>query len=522
MTATPLDPREEPELLLRHFGPDGAPGDIVSHPLTSAWVQRRLQAGLIEVSASVPVLLQSVLLEVEGATRDLMDELDRLQLYHLQGPQPLSYGVTTVGDTPTPFRLTLRCTCAGRPPDDPPTATYRITDAAGRRLAAGVIAVDTQPSVFDSLADAPDTVLTEPKEVYFNLPPGTAAVSLVSDDPVLAAAFVRPPDLSRRFRIPEDQDRSDDKTPRDQTWFYLRPAGWEQLVDEDRAPMVITPTRPRTSNPDIAAGTYTWERVLPDGERSASEILVPRSAAPNRTEGLSSAFVPMPRNATTRVNLANRRGAGQVRADLAYQKFDAGPAQISVLVDGTPVLTALVDGNSGVIALPELPAGSRAIRIETESDATFYISNVSDLPATYLRRRAIWLGPGATSFTIEKLEQEQETVSVEVFPVPQAGERQTVTVKVEDAGREFGPLDGWTLTDREYSIRIGPEAPNAHVLGTALTVGPARNFFVPLDADLPPGPYKITLTLDGADGLYAVLSRTRPGLLAKRETIVEE
>lgn len=522
LTAVPLDPREKPELLLRHFRSDGAPGELLSLPLTSAWVQRRLQAGLIEVSASVPVLLQSVLLEVEGGTSDLLDELDRLQLYHLQGPQPLSYDVTTVGETPTPFRLTLRCTCAGRPPGDPPTATYSITDAAGRRLAKGIIAIDPQPSVFDSLADAPDTVLTEPKEIYFNLPPGTSAVSLVSDDPILAAAFVRPPELSRRFRIPEDQEISYDETPRDQTWFYLRPAGWEQLVEGDRAPLVVTLTRPRPRNPDNAAGAYTWERFLPDSERSTGEILVPRSPAPTRTEGLSSAFVPMPRNATRRVNLANRRGAGQVRADLAYQKFDAGPAQISVLVDGTPVLTALVDGNSGVIALPELPAGSRAIRIETESDATFYISNVSDLPATYLRRRAIWLGPGATSFTIEKLEREQETVSVEVFPVLQAGERQTVRVKVEGAGREFGPFDGWTLTDREYSIRIGPEAPNASVLGTALTVGPARNFFVPLDADLPPGPYKITLTLDGADGFYAVLSRTRPDILAKRETIVEE
>ena len=535
LTAVALDRGAAPKLILRRLGRDGSPGKALSLPLASPSVQQRLEAGLIEVSASGPVLLQSVLLEGEGGIRDLLDELDRLQIYHLQGLQALSYDVTAVGDTPTPFRLNLRCICAGRPSDDPPTATYTITDAAGRSLVKGVIALDPEPSVFDSLADAPDTVLTEPEDVYFNLPPGTAAVSLVSDDPVLAAAFVRPPDLSRRVRVPEDQDRTDTDTPRGQTWFYLRPAGWGELVDQDRAPLVITPKRPPSGNPDIAAGNYTWERLLPDSDIGTSEILVPRSGGLVRTEGLAQAFVPIPPNAATRVTLASRRGAGLVRADLAYLKADAGSAQIRVLVDGTPLLTARIDGLSGVVALPALPAGLHAVTVEAEpvkagSGPAFFLNHVTDLGASYLRRRATWLAPGATTFTVEKLGQAQETVSVDIFPVaipgavqvPGAEGRQTVKIRIEGAGRAIGPLAGWTLADRDYSLRIGPEAPDAPILGTGQTAGPARSFSVPLDADLPPGPYRITLTLEGEDGVYAVLSRTRPGILANRDTIVEE
>lgn len=523
LTAVPLDPREEPSLLLRRYGPDGAPGEILSLPLTGPWVQRPLTSGLIEVSASVPVHLQSVLIEGESGTRDLLDEVDRLQVYHLQEPQPLVYDVTTVGDLPTPFRLKLRCTCAGRPSDDPPTVNYSITDVAGRRLAVGVIVIDAEPSDFDSLANFPDTVLTEQKEVYFNLPPGTAAVSLVSDDPVLAAAFVRPPDLPRRFRVPEEQDASGDSTPRDQTWFYLRPADWERMVDEDRAPLVVTPTRPPAINPDIAAGTYIWEQFFPEGDRTTTDVLVPRVASPIRAEGLSSAFVPVPRNATARVNLANRRMAGQVLAELAYLKDDGGVAQVRVLVDGTPVVTAVIEGTSGVVALPALPVGPHAIRVETSSEAAFYLSNVNDLDATFLRRRAFWLAAGTTTtFAIDKRGYSKETLSVEIFAVPGAAGRQTVKVRIEGVARAFGPFDGWTLADRDYSLRIGPEAPDAPVLGTPQTVGPARQIHFPLGADLPPGPYKVTLTIDGTDGLYAVLSRTSPDTLANRNTIVEE
>ena len=107
-----------------------------------------------------------------------------------------------------------------------------------------------------------------------------------------------------------------------------------------------------------------------------------------------------------------------------------------------------------------------------------------------------------------------------LYPEPSLGvaARQIVAIAIEGGPeRGLGPHAGFTLRERLYDIRRGPQPPDVRVLGVAGAVGPERALFLPLGPDLPPGRYRIRIRL--AEGPEALLSltRTTPGTAERRE-----
>jgi hypothetical protein len=79
-----------------------------------------------------------------------------------------------------------------------------------------------------------------------------------------------------------------------------------------------------------------------------------------------------------------------------------------------------------------------------------------------------------------------------------------------------GPLQGFTVLDRSFSIRpseLGPfpilNTPNKNVDG-------GQSLFFPIHGDIPPGRYRVRVDVEEGAGGYVVFSRILPGIHEER------
>lgn len=495
-----------------------------AYPLTgeAAQFEDEFSGSMLEVSAEAPLRLRAFLLTEGDEARELTDEVNRVRAYTLLPMDPLHYAVTTIDTAPTPFRLVLRCECATdrNKRAEPVEVQYVVSASDNTIIREGWIPVATEASPYDRLSDSPALPLSIPTEVFFNLPEEAAKVSLFSDAPVVAYAFTRPPDVPRHFMIPEDSLADDNIEVSSRTWFYLRPEGWDAMNSEGRAPLVEAPARPTEPDPEIAAGRYDWEQFLPEGDWLARELLIPASddTVP-RPEALASSYVSIPIGQEQRLDFPSRLGSQVVEPELVYMKPEAEPASIAVWVDGQEVFRGTAIGTRGSLLLPALKTGTRRVVVESSNDISVFMNNIENRPVSLRRRQAIRLPMGQTVFQIEKRTQAEELVVARVFLSADAG-RQTLRVFLEDLVRPFGPVNEWTLAEREYSIATGTGAPDVAVLSSDQMVGPERRFTVSLGADLPAGKYTLRVVLEEGPELYLALSRTTP-IVAQRNMVQE-
>jgi hypothetical protein len=487
-------------------------------------VEDAFEGGLIELSAEAPVNVRVLLLGQEAAERDLTAEVGRMRLYELGGG--LSFPVPALASGDAAFRLALRCACfdtEGRLLAGAPAIEYAVIGTDGAAMGRGEIVLDPEVSAHDRLTDAPDLPLTVVRDVFFSLPPGAAELVLSSTDPVLAAAYNRPAGLPRRFHVPEDYHAGEPDAERRQTWFPVRPREWQARLAEGRAPVVVAPQPPPEDDPEILAGIYEWEQFFPEGDWLARDLLLPRSSERMpRAEALAVSYVELPPGPPLRLSFASATLGAEVEPQLVYLREEAAPVDLRVRIDGETVLETTLTARRGTLALPRLQGGKHEVTVEASGPVSVLVNQVEDAPTAFLRRRALRIGPGEIAFEIEKRAEEDELLVLHAFP--QSGElsRQELRVVVEGVDRDIGPFAGWTLSHREYNLRLGPEAGDIPVLGRDdAFVGPERSMLVPLSQDLPPGNYRLRLHLDAGPDFYLVLSRTVSGV-APRRALVQE
>ena len=214
-------------------------------------------------------------------------------------------------------------------------------------------------------------------------------------------------------------------------------------------------------------------------------------------------------------------GSEVVTPELVYLRPDSELAEIRIAVDGEEALVFPVAAARGSVPLPPMAAGPHRIEVTASAPADIFLNHVEDAPATLLRRSAIRLSEGEVAFEVEKRTQGEELLIGQIFPQVVGPGRQSLRVNLEVVARPIGPHESWTLSDRLYSIRLGPEDADVAILGAEQIVGPPRTMFISLGSDLPAGRYSVTIALDEGPEVYLVLSRTIQGLLAQRAVVQE-
>lgn len=505
-------------------------------------VRVELGGGLLELASEVPVAVRAFLPNGTELTAEPM----QLRAYVAGPDAPVTFPVLHLeGQPATPLRVDLRCLCfdaaparggavgtagalpvaaliAG--PGAEPRLRWELLSASGAVLRQATQDVAVEPSRLDRLLGQDRLVLSEAAQLHFLVPREAVALRLSTSGPVLLAGYNRPSDLPWRAMVPEDRFAPGDPLDLRPAWFGLRPADWDALLSANRSALLVTQPRPPEDDPELLAGRYDWEQFMPAGNWLARDVLALREATPTRRLSLASVFSPLPEGADVAMELVPATPGGAVMPTLLYLREAAGPAALRVEVDGRVHMTATVAAARGTLAMPPIPAGVRRIRAVAPPGTALYLNQAEPLPGALISRRAIRLIPGETVFDYEKRAgpdaDRPELLVAHLYPEPSLGvaARQIVAIAIEGGPeRGLGPHAGFTLRERLYDIRRGPQPPDVRVLGVAGAVGPERALFLPLGPDLPPGRYRIRIRL--AEGPEALLSltRTTPGTAERRE-----
>ena len=460
--------------------------------------------GLLEIVSPAAVAVRAF--QVEGG--EIAPRPLGVRLFRADAPDGVVFPILHVGRQPTPFRLVLRCLCR-----QPVTAVYALLDHQGRAIREGALSLAPQPSPYDRPVEG-DAGVSDPEEFFFNLPADVAALRLTASAPVLVTAYDRPPDVPRRFPIPEDTADADGAAA---TWFYLRPTDAEARAADDRSLLIEVQARPPDAAMAIAPGG--WQSFVPEGDWLERPLLAPRAAMPvaaGEGEGLGTVFTPLPEGAGIDLAFVDA-------AELLYVRPDGtsaveGSLRLRLFVDGRSVLDAPVAASWGRIALPAIPPGVHRVAVGASAPVRLFLNGVVPPSDHVVLRRAVRLPLGETSVAIDKAEEGEEAVVIHVFPQPGAEGRQDIAVTMDGAGDPpLGPLRQWTARQRVYSLRLGPEPPDTLVLGAGGKAGPDRVIYIPLGEDVPPGRYRLRLSLASGPEPFIAFSRSVPAGEERRD-----
>ncbi|MFC7737633.1 hypothetical protein ACFQX4_17730 [Roseomonas sp. GCM10028921] len=505
-------------------------------------MQVEFGGGLLDLASDQPVAIRAFL--PDGT--ELTAEAPQIRAF-VAGPEaPVTFPILQL-DTraTTPVRVDLRCLCfdalpargsqAGTPGALPaaallagagatPSLFYEMLSADDRVLRRGEITVPVEPSPYDRLLGQDSLALSEPAKLHFDLPSEVVALRFLSSVPVLLNGYNRPPDLPWRIMTPEDRYAPAEALGTRPAWFGMRPADWNTLLAANRSVLLATHPRPPEDDPELLAGHYDWEQFLPDGDWLARDVLAPREATPLRRLALGTVFSPLHTSAEVELELVPSTPGGPVTPTLLFLRDAPGPGLLRLEVDGRTHFSAQVAAVRGTLPMPPLRAGTRRIRAFAPAGTALYLNQVTPLPNALISRRALRLVPGETTFDYEKRTsadaERPELVVAHLYtqPAPGSTARQELAITIEGGPpRSLGPHADFTLRERVYDIRRGPEPPDVRVLSAAGLLGPERALFVPFGPDLPPGRYRIRVRLsDGPEALLS-LTRTTPGVAERRD-----
>lgn len=503
------------QILVRWYGRNLSQRSETSVPLADP--QGRLDAefgeGLLEVISGHPVVVRAFLNDNE-TTVEITPEGIRLRAYLPADSLPLVYQIDHVVDQLTPLRIDVRSLLRADDTLQQP-AHFEILDAAGKRLAAGDLHQDTTPSRYDRLLTAePGTRLSEPARNYFNLPVAAAELRIYSMGSSLLSAYTRPADLVRKVRYPEDlvYAQLDERDAQPQpAWFVLQPANEQELLVNLHTQQLLLQNRPPVDDPRLLAGQYGWEDYQPNGQWSGRHLLLPRDAGlPLRDLSRGAVYAELPANREIAAVLRDFTGHRELRPTLIFQREQEQPAELSVLLDGSPWYETRIIGRSGQLPLPVTPAGKHRIQIQGPDTTRWFMNYLDATGPTYVRRLAVKVGPDGLEFSYHKQTAAAEVLTGQLYQMQ--GEHMRLHVEIEhQTGAQLQPLADATFLQRVYDLRTADET-RVTVLNTdSGTVDGGRRFFVPLGTDLPPGNYRIHIWPEQDAAAYLALYRLLPG-----------
>ncbi len=481
--------------------------------------------GTLDLVPSRPVAIRAYLSPAEPGEdpREITPPPIRLRHYRLATGESLDFPVRHVGTADTLIRIDVRAatpapssmTAANEPPE--PAAAYRIVSDRGRLIAHGDLPHPSTRSGYDLLEDMPGAPVADRAQHFFRLAAEARWLTLVARRPCLVAVFNRPAGHPVTRRLPEDETGDPDRVLR-RTWFVLRPVAHEALVATEAAPLLELRRHPPDDDPDIVAGRYLWEDFQPAGGWRGRRLLTPRAAdEPDRPEALAAIFRPLPPTGTVDVVVAGYGPNRFVRPTLLFFAPEGARRHVSVRVGRTRPLVRRVRGPTGMLPLDAIRRGRHRLEVSSTVDRLMINHVAQGLGGpSFLRRLAVEVADRPMVIALDKVTESDEPLLMTYFaPGELAGATRRCGVTVSIGGartRAPRPLSGLTFRSMAFDLAPGDGAA-VPVLGTrGRTVRPGRRVFLPIAADLAPGP--LSLELDFAPacrGGTLILSRVLAG-----------
>lgn len=455
---------------------------------------------------------------------------------YLVGPGPLDYRISHVPGAPTPVKVQLRIPFSeifqnSIASDSGLTASedssprrkdveraidfnWEILDADRKVIAHGNVSRSVPPSQFDFLLmNSNREKLSDPLTLFFEVPEKGSILRLSSDEGLyLGSVQVRPLEMERVIRLPEDQHAFYRRQATNRSWFGLNPIERTTMMRDNRTFVISLRDRPPELSDDSQdPSELVWKRYKPNGLWFGKPLLVPKEESeaeqdtdapvigmnyavePNRSYRFKTPVVPtssVGRATSLKISYFTRSQLGNVR----------------VSVDGNVVVNRRVLNSHGYVRIP-LDKQVGALKVECEAAADLFVSGVtlSDAPEFY-GRIAQRLDKGKLEFAYDRQTTVEEFLTLRIFmnATEEQGERIRVRVNVApvDSGpteavraAKVIPLEDWTPGMRVFDLRPESRA-EAFDLSTGEKVGLGYRCFVRFPEGSETGRYNVSVKLD--------------------------
>lgn len=449
---------------------------------------------------------------------------------------PLVYKVHHAGSNPTPFRTDLRFeSTAGSDLINPNSegeieaglqgeVRFEWLNDQGELIGSEVRQIQAAFSEYDSPPGQRAGVrLSEKVRFYFNFPVEVAEFQIYPTTPAWTTVFNRPSGAKRRVLVPEDYDRSR-ILERQKTWFYIRPSLLQDLYEARRTGMIKIQLRPSEEDPALAQGDYDWTSYQPEGSDWAGRYLMLERDPedPTRQEALSVVYqkLNLIDKKPVSLQIGDADGKQWTRPSLQFHYNPdgaSGPLDFKLFRNGAQVAGFETWASSGEWRLPWIQCGSALFHIEFGSVVQperleLWMNSIISNDAGRLKRFASQLGEEPLVFDYQKQTSGEEKLSLVFYSnlseAEQAGARTGIEIEVAPAApRPIGPNESFTLPSYYFDVQPNPNSGVIVLEKSGEIVGEGQTFFVPFEADLKPGAYRVSVRRTHGPSGYLTMYR---------------
>lgn len=458
-----------------------------------ATVERRFPPGLLELKSDQPLMLH-VDRRLGKGWQDATPERRFVATYRVATGSSLSYLLAAPGANQVqPLRLDLRRAQqkTGDAYIGKTQVRLRLLDAQNRMLDEQVRSMDF--TGIDGERPAQDTLALRSSAaptLYLEAPGTAARLEIVTETPIWAQLRSRPAKLPYALSLPEDGDVWRDPQQSPPLWFLLEPQNTQQLQGRETRQLIEYRRLRDVPDPDLLAGRYAWQALMPESRADGETLAIARDPAQPLSEramgGLYRELVD------GQVNLRAEPGFAYVAPRLIG--LHPAHANLSVVVDGHPVISRTNPGALSWLRLPSMPAGPHSISVTGAQGRWFINQSADEGPA--LQELFAWrLRRGAPLVFTAETDGRAQTLTARLFSAQAASHR--LRLRLLGPAASAGWRDSWTQRLRDYQVDPGP-AQQAWVLTRALAdpqLFGGERLLLPLGADLPQGRYRFEVSL---------------------------
>lgn len=477
--------------------------------------EERMGAGWLEAAATFAATVTAYRVGAAGE-QDITPEQRHQRMYAVARDLPITYRVDHLRDQTTPLRIDLRV----EDPQFVPSATarYQLLGADDQIVDEGALTFVPQPSEYDrGTGPLPYPSVSDSERFYFRLPAAVAKIKILAEQPILVGAATRPLTFRHALRVPDAYDaflRHHDDSAAPPTWFSIRPVDGDALIRAKRSRLLAVQSKPREDIAMLAADDFDWTDFFPDGAWLARHVLNPRDPAHAvRDQAHAVVFNRLADDRPVALRIVAEAHRQFVEPTLIYLRETDAPFDVTVRVDGRPTLSTQAFGKRGEIRLPPVSTDTHTVELDGPRGIDWFINHTDLSRDPVTRRLAYRLSDKGLRFYYTKDSADAETLSARVqlphgtsYPA-----RVRITLDLPHDADRRGPLPDLTLTERVFNIAARAGSVSVPVLGSDQFADLGHTLFVAFGAELPPGAYPVTVSLETPGEAYVSLYRRRAG-----------
>ena len=462
-----------------------------------------------------------VFVKDSGDENELTPEPVHVLTFTCSPTNDVDYAVEHAGSEPTLFKVELRRLTPESTGPGPGSVRYELLTGNGESFQGGDVVLTNTFSPYDWLvaADGP-TNATVAQSLCFIVPPQVERLRIGSKGQVvLVNAYSRPYRLVKKTCAPDDYSASHALTPRQPSWFTVRPPDHVQRREAGQSAIVLLQPPLPENDPLIQAGQYEWDSFLPETAPVGQMVMYAlKGDQPARAESLPFTYFPLTVGSQQTVRIQGLPWEQRVSPMLILALTEGTPAPVVVTIDGAPVFTNRLEAPVSALRLGELKTGEHELNIQALTPAAAFM-NFQDTTAsaTHVQRFCLLASSNALSFPYVKREAGAEILVLRIFSRSDSSWQPfhvRFALKALPA-RGVGPFPDLTLPAREAEVTPGPPGRSCLVGTAPAQLDDGVPLFFPMGPDLPPGTYEIEVRVEAPTPRWLSLSRTTPGLTEK-------